>query len=350
MQEILDLGGMEQPDGSFFNTRELIFNSSLYIPKFLSPIPLKTFARDYQPRTTFSLGGSMQIRYAYSRYINMGSFGYDWKANPRLQFIITPFYLNSVKVNPIPAFQAILDQESNQRIKDQYTNHLVFGGRYSFIYNTQSFNNSSNYIYLRMNLESSGGILSLFNKTKLFTQNQDHHELFGIRYAQYLRGDIDFRQYFNLAENTWLVFRELVGMGLPYGNSYDMPFERSFYSGGSTGMRGWSYRELGPGAYVPGYEIVNIEKIGDIQLECNAEVRFPLRGKFNGAVFVDTFYDQIAMDAGIGLRMDLGLAVIRLDAAMPIRNPYPDVTGVYWRFKEMSIWDLRWSFNIGYPF
>lgn len=371
MQEILDLGGMEPPDGSFFNTRELIFNSSLYIPKFLSPIPLKTFARDYQPRTTFSLGGSMQIRYAYSRYINMGSFGYDWKANPRLQFIITPFYLNSVKVNPIPAFQAILDQESNQRIKDQYTNHLVFGGRYSFIYNTQSFNKSSNYIYLRMNLESSGGILSLFNNTKLFTQNQDHHELFGIRYAQYLRGDIDFRQYFNLAENTWLVFRELVGMGLPYGNSYDMPFERSFYSGGSTGMRGWSYRELGPGAYVPGYEIVNIEKIGDIQLECNAEVRFPLRGKFNGAVFVDagniwnyhanqllpngefhfdTFYNQIAMDAGIGLRMDLGLAVIRLDAAMPIRNPYPDVTGVYWRFKEMSIWDLRWSFNIGYPF
>lgn len=370
-QEIIDLGGMDEDNSQFFNTSELIFNSSLYIPKFLSPIPLKTFARDYQPRTTFSLGGSMQIRYAYSRYINMGSFGYDWKANPRLQFIITPFYLNSVKVNPIPAFQAILDQESNQRIKDQYTNHLILGGRYSFIYNTQSFNKSSNYIYLRANLESSGGVLSLFNKTNLFTENDDHHELFGIRYAQYLRGDIDFRQYFNLAENTWMVFRELIGIGFPYGNSYDMPFERSFYSGGSTGMRGWRYRELGPGAYVPGYEIVNVEQIGDIQLECNAELRFPVHGKINGAVFIDagniwnyhanpllpngefhfnTFYDQIAIDAGIGARMDFGLAVIRLDLAMPMRNPYYNMAGTHWRFQDMSILDLRWSFNIGYPF
>lgn len=370
-QEIINLNEMGDDDNHLFNTRELIFNSSLYIPKFLSPLPLKTFARDYQPRTTLSLGGSMQIRYAYSRYINMGSFGYDWKANPRLQFIITPFYLNSVKVNPIPAFQAILDQENNQRIKDQYTNHLVFGGRYSFIYNTQSFNKSSNYIYLRANLESSGGILSLFNNTKLFTENEGHHELFGIQYAQYIRGDVDFRQYLNLSENTWLVFRELIGVGIPYGNSYDMPFERSFYSGGSTGMRGWRYRELGPGAYIPGYEITKIEQIGDIQLECNAELRFPIYDKVNGAFFVDagnvwnyhannllpngefhfnTFYDQIAIDAGIGTRVDFGLAVIRLDIAMPMRNPFPDISGTHWRFHEMSFFDLRWVLNIGYPF
>lgn len=369
-QEIINLGNISD-DGKIFNTGELIFNSSLYFPRFLSPIPVKTFALDYQPRTILSLGSSSQVRYAYSRYITMSSFGYDWKSNPRLQFVVTPFYLNYVKVNPIPEFQAILDQENNQRIKDQYTSHFIFGGRYSVIYSTQNINNSSNYIYIRGNLESSGAFLSLFNKTSLITENDNHHELLGIRYAQYIRGDVDFRQYYKLGEKTWFVCRQLLGMGLPYGNSYDMPFERSFYSGGSIGMRGWDYRKLGPGAYVPPTDNLNIERIGDIQLECNAELRFPIYNMFNGALFMDagniwnyhaneqlpngefhfnTFYDQIAVDAGFGVRLDVKLAIVRLDLALPIRYPYADANGKHWRFDELSILDTRLVLNLGYPF
>lgn len=369
-QEIINLGNVED-EGRIFNTGELIFNSSVYFPKFLSPIPLKNFAIGYQPKTTLSLGGSIQKRYAYSRYINMASFGYDWKTNPRLQFIISPLYLNYVKVNPIPEFQAILNQESNQRIKDQYTSHFVFGGRYSVIYNTQNINRSKSYIYVRANLESSGGILSLFNDTKLITTQDDHHEFLGIRYAQFFRGDIDFRQYLKLGENTWIVTRQLVGMGLPYGNSYDMPFERSFYSGGSLGMRGWNYRKLGPGAYVP-EDDSNIERIGDIQIECNAELRFPIYSMVNGAVFMDagnvwnyhanellpngefhfdTFYDQIAIDTGIGLRFDFKMVILRLDMALPIRYPYPNEMGKHWKAgDELDLDELRFVFNIGYPF
>lgn len=368
-QEIINLGDVSD-DGRLFNTGELIFNSNLYFPKFLSPIPVKTFAMDYQPRTILSLGSSMQARYAYSRYITMGSFGYDWKSNPRLQFVVTPFYLNFVKVNPIPAFQALLDQESNQRIKDQYTSHFIFGGRYSVIYSTQNINRSSNYIYIRGNLESSGGLLSLFNKTSIITDNDGHHELFGIRYAQYFRGDVDFRQYYKIGERTWFACRQLIGLGLPYGNSYDMPFERSFYSGGSIGMRGWNYRQLGPGAYVPNGES-NIERIGDIQLECNAELRFPIRNSINGAVFVDAgniwnyhanellpngefhfnnFYNQIAVDAGLGVRLDVKVAILRLDIALPIRYPYANANNRHWRLDANSLMDMNFSFNIGYPF
>ena len=369
-QEIINLGDIAQEEG-VFNTSELIFNSSIYFPKFLSPIPLKTFARDYQPRTNLNIGGSVQKRYAYSRYITMASFGYDWKANPRLQFVLTPIYLNYVKVNPIPEFQAILDEESNQRIKDQYTSHFVLGGRYSVIYNTQNISKTNNYIYIRGNLESSGGLTSLLNNTSIVTNNADHYELFGIRYAQYLRADVDFRQYLKLGEKTWFVSRQLVGVGIPYGNSYDMPFERSFYSGGSVGMRGWGYRKLGPGAYqfTPGDE--NIERIGDIQLECNAELRFPIHGSFNGALFADagniwnyhanellpggefhfnTFYDQIAVDAGIGLRLDFNIAVVRLDWAFPLRNPYPNDNGDHWLFDDFSLLNSHLVFNLGYPF
>ena len=367
-QEVTDMFQVEQNERSVFNTRELIFTSSLNIPRFLSPIPLKTFVRDYQPKTTFSFGGSVQERFAYSRYITMGTFGYDWKANPRMQFIVTPFYLNFVKVNPIPEFQALLDQESNQRLKNQYTNHFIIAGRYSLIYNTQNIYRSNNYVYLRGNLETSGGLVSLFNGTSLLTTNGHHHELFGIRYAQYIRGDVDFRQYLRIGDKSWLVFRELIGAGIPYGNSFDMPFERSFYSGGSTGMRGWDYRKLGPGAYVPTDENVSIERIGDLQLELNAEVRFPIRNSMNGALFVDagniwnyhanemlpdgefhfnSFYQQLAVDAGLGIRFDFNIAVLRIDAALPIRYPYAIKNGKHW---TANILDTHFVFNIGYPF
>lgn len=369
-QKVIDIGGVEEK--GFFNTGEVILNSNIFIPRFLSPIPLKSFARDYQPRTTISLGTSYQTRYAYSRHINMGSFGYDWKTNRRLQYILTPFYLNYVKVNPIPEFQALLDQEHNQRIKDQYTNHFILGGRYSFIYSTQDVNKTSNYIYLRGNLESSGALLSMFNNTDLLDISNEHHELFGIRYAQYVRADVDFRQYLTPMPKVWFVFRQMVGLGVPYGNSYDMPFERSFYTGGSMGMRGWEYRMLGPGAYVPdGNTPANVERIGDIQLELNAEMRFPISGMVNGALFADvgniwnyhanellpngefhfnSFYKQLAFDAGIGFRFDLKMAILRLDIAMPLRNPYPNEEGSHWKLKAKDLWDLNFNFNIGYPF
>lgn len=371
-QEIINLGEMSD-EGRIFNTGELIFNSSIYFPKFLSPIPLKTFARDYQPRTNLNLGFSVQKRYAYSRFINMLSFGYDWKANPRLQFVLTPININYVKVNPIPEFQAILDQESNQRIKDQYTSHFVLGGRYSIIYNTQSIYTAGNYIYIRGDLESSGGLASLLNNTSLVTAQDDHYNLLGVRYAQFLRGNVDFRQYYKLGENSWFVCRELVGVGVPYGNSYDMPFERSFYSGGSIGMRGWRYRKLGPGSYYPTDDDINVERIGDIQLECNAELRFPIHGSVNGALFVDagniwnyhanellpggdfhfnTFYNQIAVDAGIGVRLDVSIAILRLDWAIPVRTPYPNPyqDGKYWSLNLVTLLQSHFTFNIGYPF
>lgn len=368
-QQIVGFGELEN-HYKVFNTREFSINSNLYFPKFLSPLRLRNFVRDYQPSTNLALGYNAQIRYYYSRYIAMASFGYDWKSTPRLQHVLKPFYLNSVKVNPIPEFQAMLDMEDNQRRKDQYTNHLIFGAQYAFTLNTQNINRTGNFIYLRASIESSGNLLSLFNNTSVITEREGHHELFGIRYAQFLRTHIDFRQYLSFNEDTRLVFRQVVGVGFPYGNSMDMPFERSFYSGGANGMRGWPYRMLGPGAYHSENNEKKTERIGDIQVELNTEFRFPIYSIIKGAFFVDagniwnyhenealpnggfkfdTFYRQIAMDGGLGLRFDVNIIVLRLDCAMPFRNPYSE-NGTHWRFKNMHFRDMRWVISIGYPF
>ena len=362
--------GAEESEGEkkIFNTKEFGITASLLFPKFLSPFAINDIARDYQPTTTVSLGFNGQIRYYYSRYISTASFNYDWKNINRLGHTFSPIYLNSVKIANINAdFQAYLDSETNQRKKDQYTSHLLFGTRYSLTYSSQRFNRTGSFVYLRADIESSGNLLSLFNKTKLITENENHHELLGIRYAQYVRTSLDFRQHLDLGDESWLVFREFVGVGIPYGNSQDLPFERSFYGGGSNGLRGWLYRTVGPGGYVSTND--EIEKTGDIQLEMNAEYRFPIYNMINGAVFVDagnvwafypneampnaefkfnSFYKQLALDAGVGIRLDVSFLILRVDLAYAMRNPYADENGEYRRWGQGK--NLRLQLGIGYPF
>ena len=189
----------------------------------------------------------------------------------------------------------------------------------------------------------------------------------GCRFAQYLRGCLDFRQHIDLGRQSWFVTREFIGLGLPYGNSRDLPFERSFYGGGANGLRGWIYRTVGPGGYVPTNN--DMEKTGDLQLEFNAEYRFPIYNIFKGALFMDvgnvwayypnesmpnsefrfnSFYKQLAMDAGFGARIDVSFLILRLDFAYAMRNPFLDETGSYWRFGKGD--NLRLQVGIGYPF
>jgi outer membrane protein assembly factor BamA len=122
-QSVLDDDG----NTSLFNTREFGIDASIFFPKFLSPIKLKNFAKEYQPRTTLTVGYNLQARPIYTRQITLLTFGYNWMKNKYEQHILTPVTLNSVKVDPTPSFEAILEQETNQRIKDQYTSHLIFG-------------------------------------------------------------------------------------------------------------------------------------------------------------------------------------------------------------------------------
>ena len=370
-QNHIELNGDDgEEERNIFNTHEFGISASLHFPRFLSFFRHSNFALNYQPTTTIALGHNTQLRYYYSRYISTASYSYDWKNSYRLRHTLSPLHFNSVKIDNInPTFQEFLDAETNQRKKDQYTNHLILGTRYALTYNTQSIRKTGSFFYLRADLETSGNLLSLFNNTKLINENDGHHELFGIRYSQYFRSSFDLRQHIDLGNDRWLVFRQFVGLGIPYGNSADLPFERSFYAGGANGLRGWGYRGVGPGGYVPTGK--DIEKIGDMQLELNAEYRFPIRSIINGALFVDagnvwtyhpneampdgefrfnSFYKQLAVDAGFGLRIDISFLILRLDLAYAMRNPYIGANGSYWRFGDLSQRNMKLCWGIGYPF
>ena len=353
-----------------FNTKEFSADASIMFPRFLSPFRFSRFVSEYQPKTVLSTGYNVQIRPLYSRYIGMASFGYNWKTKNTIEHLLTPINLNIVKVFPDELFSWLLDLETNQRIKEQYTDHLILGLNYSFIFNNQNVKKKDNdFFYFKFDVETSGNVLSLFNNTSLITEKDNYHEIMSIRYSQFFKYQFDLRYYHYFNSNNTLALRFMYGQGIAYGNSNDIPFERSFYAGGANGMRGWRFRGLGPGEFknVYGYDI---EHIGDLQLESNIEYRFPLYAIVKGAIFsdmgniwtlsnnesfpggqfkFDKFYKQIAVDAGFGLRLDFSFFLIRLDMAAPLCDPAYD-EGSRWRISKLQWSDVVWNFGIGYPF
>jgi outer membrane protein assembly factor BamA len=357
----------------FFNTIEAGVDVSLRFPKFLIPINPETFPQNFKPRTNLTTGFNYQQRPNYRRYITKVSFGYDWSQDPKTRHILNPIEISSVKVFREPEFDQLLEQETNERVKSQYTDHLISALKYSFIYNSQELNKHKDFIYIRANFETSGfllkGMHTLF-KTKP-DEGKNYNSLFGIRYAQYVRADIDFRYYNILSPNSKLVYRVLFGIGYPYGNSDVLPFEKGFFAGGANGMRGWGIRSLGPGSYhKPDVLISNIDRIGDLRLELNFEYRFPLYKRLKGALFVDAgnvwqikdntyflggrfafgeFWKEIALDAGLGFRLDFSFFVFRIDAAWRLRDPDKPLSE-RWVIDEIGFKKIVWNFGIGYPF
>ncbi len=353
-----------------FRTQEFGVETSIFFPRFLAPFKLKVFQKDFQPRTTLTLGFNYQSRPIYQRQTMILTYGYNWMRNKYVQHIFTPITFNSVKINPTPSFETILEQETNQRIKDQYTSHLIFGLDYTYVFTNQVINSLNDFFYIKANLQSSGNLLSALNNTSIMKTVDNYNEIFGIRYSQFIRLDLDFRYYKYVYKDNQIATRFMFGIGIPYGNSNDIPFEKSFYAGGSNGMRGWHFRELGPGTYNNAGNL-NIECIGDIQLEMNLEYRHTIYRYLKGAVFIDVgniwtmrenetfkggefkfnkFYKQLAADAGIGLRLDIAsFIIIRADVAAPIVNPiYPE--GERWRISKLQFKDFILCFGIGYPF
>lgn len=355
----------------FFNTIETGAEISLSIPKFLIPIRIESFPKNFKPKTTISTGINYQQRPKYRRYITNLSFGYNWSQNDKFQHIFFPAEVNSVKVYPTDEFKAILDEEPNIRLKNQYTNHLISALKYSFIYNNQELNKLKDFIYFRGNFETSGFMLKGINMLFGISENAEgYNTLFNIRYAQYVRADFDFRYYSVFSKENRLVWRTMFGIGIPYGNSDDIPFEKGFYAGGANGMRGWRIRSLGPGASTTDETTNLIDRIGDMQLEANIEYRFPIYSFVKGAIYMDAgniwllkpndffpggnfrlknLMSEIALDAGLGFRFDFNFFIFRIDTAIRLRDPSRSAFNRWVSFKT-GFKNLAFNFGIGYPF
>lgn len=344
------------------NNFEFSLENSLTFPRLLVPgIKFNKFRAFTIPNTRIKLNLTNMKRALYYSMNNIyTALSYDWYRNPRVRWDITPLSLNYMHVfNKTDDFLEIVDNNPflARSLDDQFIPAMSVGWRYS------EFNEAGkiNRFYLSLSLEQAGLLVGATSK---------NDTLLGLPFAQYVKTDLDFRHDVRLSEGHHIVNRILVGVGSPYGNSASLPYVRQYFAGGPNSVRAFLVRSLGPGAYVP-TNIDNstfFDQAGDIRLELNSEYRFPILGYLKGALFVDAgniwlmndnpslpggqftsdWFRQLGVGAGLGLRVDAQVLVIRLDVSRPVKYPTREFRD-FW-VANQQLGGLVWNFAIGYPF
>ena len=359
---------MKAPNTNRRRANELGITAGLSFPRFILPFELST-RNINMPRTKVELSYNYQDRPYYRRDLSRATWTYSWRSmNGRYNYQLRPIDINVINVGYINEdFFASL---RNEYLRQSYLTQAIVGLSGSYTYNNQNKHIGGNATLLRINFESSGNFLNLLEKAFSHKTAEGYYNILGMRYSQYVRGDVSLSRKIVLGERSAVAGRIFAGVGLPYGNSSAMPFDRMFYVGGSNSMRGWAPRTLGPGN-VPYEQTAFPVQMGDMRLEANLELRFPIWGMFHGATFLDMgnvwylgidkgevpeegifkwdgFYKQLGLNSGLGLRVDIKFVILRLDWGIQLHNPN-QLSGQRW------IHNFKWkntalNFGVGYPF
>ena len=340
----------------------------IHFPKMILPFNQTLIPKKYRSQTRFSVGSYFQQRDHYSRLITNTGAEYEWKPSGKCSHILKLIDINMVKIYKDSIFDRNLSTY-NQRIREKYTNHVLMGTNYKFLYNNLNSNNRQNFYRLRLNLNAYGNLLyGLFSLSSAEKNSKGQYTIAGTPFTSFVSAEIDLTYNYMLWERSSLVLHTSTGLGIPTSNASTLPVERSFYLGGTNSMRAWNLRSLGPGSYHG--TLSNFESSGDIKWECNVELRTPLFKNFHTALFADIgniwnlrknadmpngefdwnrFYKELAIDGGIGLRWDISFVVLRVDMATALYTPYLN-EGERWRNHPVEWRELSFRFGIGYPF
>lgn len=358
-------------EGDDFSTVEFHAESRIIFPKFWMPFRIEGFRKKYNPKTSLSFSYNYQKRPDYIRTIANGKISYLWRGNRYTTHSFTPFGINYVVIPPGSIHQSFWEQIEGTYLQYSYQDHLIGGVAYSVVYNEQELDKRKNFWYANFNFNEGGNLFNLFSNM-VGSKNEDgYYEVLGIRYAQFVKGDIDVRYHHYVNHINSMAYRFFCGVGYPYGNLKVLPFEERYFSGGANSIRAWPVRGLGPGSYYD-EKLSYYNQVGDIKLEFNAEYRFKLFWMLEGALFLDVgnvynirdeesqpggtfkfsnFTEKLAVGTGLGLRFDLKYFIFRLDTGLKLRDPVAD-KGLRWipGSRAYSYDDVAFNFAIGYPF
>jgi len=341
-----DASGSGQIRRSFgLNTFEIGPEITLRLPR-LWPLGCDFTSRSSDPQTAITALFNYQKRPDYERTLSQFRYAYSFIENPdkvtRINIDLVEFSIISIEKSP--AFQAFLDRLNDSFLANSYQNHLILSfATPTLTWNTQKAKYQRKYFYWRVQAGGAGNLLNgIMQATAAPRDEVGSYELTGIRYAQYYRGEQDFRYYLNVNQKNAFVWRAYGGIGVPRKNLSTLPFEKSFFSGGSNGMRAWQARTLGPGSSRDTLAVQTFNNIGEIKLEGNFEYRFKMTQMFNWALFVDVgniwllnphpirpgadfsgdrFVSEIAVSGGLGLRLDFDIFLVRFDFGFKLKDP-----------------------------
>lgn len=344
---------------------------NLIIPRLMTPFENSSTGTYGLPRTTFS--STLQFFQQDGTYSNRyftNSLNYIWYGSAREQHSLTPVSIEYRVGRLNEAFQRQLEDEGYLLyVRSNNREYFGLGAQYNYTYNAAKLLTKENFSYFRAGLESSGNMLALLGNVFNLEMSPDGERLlFGVPHLQFAKTEVDYRWYRHLGGNKQFVWRFSGGVAVPYGNnSRLLIFEKSFFGGGMNGIRAWQARTLGPGnynrAHLPEHlrlNLRNLDQLGEMKLETNAEYRFRilnnfLGAKLNGATFIDAgniwllrdneitsngtfkaneFLSQIAIGTGFGVRLDMDYFIIRLDAGLKVKDPQ-FAKGKQWVIKEL---------------
>lgn len=373
-------------EGAVANSRELGGNLSLTIPDFVFPLgnSMKSKLGELNPRTQFALGYDFVNRIDFTRDNLYTSVKYFWQRGQSRLFTFALADLNLVKTRDISSeFQDELNKSDSlgtsfhRAFKPSFVSSMYLQSIFDFNQYGSHRNNSS---YLSTFVESGGTFLNVYGTKFLEEDSLENYKFF--------KFNVDYRKHIPLPiQGGTFAYRINAGVGVPYGDNKILPYEKNFFAGGSSSIRAWGPRRLGPGSYSPRNENgdidYNLEQPGEVILELFAEYRQKLLGFLDWAIFFDAgniwtlrddvgddgevrrpggkfesdFYKEIALGTGIGFRMDFTFLILRFDMGVKVYEPArPE--GERWVLSKFKFGGIEGStdnsvilnIGIGYPF
>jgi outer membrane protein assembly factor BamA len=338
--------------------------ASLNFPKLLGFKRLDRNPKFQNNKTLLTATFLNEQNYNYIRTVF--PLAYTYQLNTKLTtFYIAPFQLSFNQAKVSSNFKDELNSKDSLFIARLFSNYLITGPKFSLFYSQKNVK-PNNYFTINANVIEVSGLM--------FSQFYQNQKILNVPFSKFVRSDIDIRFHQKLDINNKLVYRIYGGIGYPLGNTF-LPFERRFFVGGSNSLRAWRPRTIGPGAYNESKGL-QIDKSGEMLLQGNIEYRFNIiKKRLEGALFLDigniwnlkadsifdnskfkvqSFYNEFAINTGLGLRVDFDFFILRADWGIPLHDPtFPETDR--WVIKNLS--DKKWFFKetlmniaIGYPF
>lgn len=358
-----------------FNTFRAGIEANFTFPRFIVPFgwdPKGSFV----PRTNFRLGYEMLIRQKlYTMQSFRGGWGYIWKESITKEHefnLVDINYVHPFKITEMYRDSAVKNPTLLKAVEDQF----ILGTNYNYNYNSMVGKPvMSSGFYFNGNLDLSGNLAGLISGADAKNDNQKY--ILNTPFSQYVKLEGDIRYYLKISETAVWANRIIAGIGIPNGNSLELPYIKQFFVGGTNSVRAFRSRSIGPGTFIDTTISTFLpDQSGDIKLEINTELRKKLFGIVHGALFIDAgniwlfnsdslrpggkfnkhFIRELAIGGGVGLRFDVSFLVVRLDVAFPFRKPWLEEKE-RWVIDRIRLASPSWrkqnivfNLGIGYPF
>lgn len=372
------ISGKKEDDIMNQNYYEYGAETSLTFPLFLFPWLKKSWREQPSASTKISIGLTNQHRQEYIRQFFNTTLSYNWSTYKyRLRHSLDLIDINYIRMPWMSDDfrKDYYENDENALLRESYRDQLVSRTAYTAtLVNGRRLNSLYPTFSLRGSIEVAGALprlVTTLNGTKVDDET-GQKKILGVAYAEYIKGSVEYSRTFYFSKIHSVAYRIGLGLAQPYGNSDVLPFERRFFAGGANSIRGWSTRSLGPGSYQrpDGAKSDFVNQTGDMKLEFSIENRYKLTPLFEFAQFIDagnvwtlkdytsqpggqfqfnSFYKEIAVSYGLGIRFDLGFLLLRFDAGMQAYDPGLDQSDRFVLFKP-RLNRMAWHFGIGYPF